>query len=50
MRESFLMGNACSILGAKFGYKNIPVYYIENLYNESEYRAKCEDFVKLAIS
>lgn len=40
---------ACAILGAKFGYKNIPTYYIENLYNESEYRAKCEDFAKLAM-
>lgn len=40
---------ACAILGAKFGYKNIPAYYIENLYNESEYRTKCEDFVKLAM-
>ncbi|ROS90423.1 ADP-ribosylglycohydrolase family protein [uncultured Duncaniella sp.] len=39
---------ACSILGAKFGYKNIPTYYVENLYNEKEYRAKCENFIKHA--
>lgn len=41
---------SCAILGAKFGYKNIPTYYIENLYNEQEYRTKCENFVKLAMN
>lgn len=40
---------ACAILGAKFGYHNIPPYYIENLYAEKEYRAKCEAFVRLAM-
>lgn len=41
---------ACSILGAKFGYKSIPNYYIKNLYNETEYRAKCENFVGLVMA
>lgn len=41
---------SCAVLGAKFGYKNIPTYYIENLYNEKEYRTQCEAFVKLAMS
>lgn len=40
---------ACAILGAKFGYNSIPPYYIENLYNEKDYRAKCEAFVRLAM-
>ncbi len=40
---------ACAILGAKFGYHSIPPYYIENLYNEKDYRAKCEAFVLLAM-
>lgn len=26
---------ACSILGAKYGFNNIPVYYVENLCNKS---------------
>lgn len=40
---------ACAILGAKFGYKLIPQYYIDNLYNEKAYRGECETFVDLAM-
>ena len=40
---------ACAILGAKFGYNAISKYYIDNLYNENEYKAKCEKFINLAI-
>lgn len=41
---------ACAILGAKFGYDNIPRYYIENLHNENEYRDKVSQFIKAVIN
>jgi len=41
---------ACAILGAKFGYNSIPKYYIENLYNESEYRERVSKFISLALN
>ncbi len=40
---------AWAILGAKFGYNPIPKYYIQNLYNEDQYRAKVNKFIS-AIS
>ena len=41
---------ACSILGAKFGYNEIPRYYIENLQNGELYRRKIEKFInKISI-
>lgn len=42
---------ACAVLGAKFGLDNIPVYYIENLYNLDAYRERIAPFVdKFLIS
>lgn len=41
---------ACAILGAKFGYDNIPRYYIENLHNENEYQDKVSQFIKAVIN
>ena len=41
---------SCAILGAKYGYDGIPRYYIDNLYRESEYRQKVNNFLNLLIS
>ncbi|MBR5787283.1 MAG: ADP-ribosylglycohydrolase family protein [Muribaculaceae bacterium] len=41
---------SCAILGAKFGYDSIPLYYIENLYNETFYRNKIVDFINQVLN
>lgn len=41
---------ACAILGAKFGLKSIPSYYIDNLYNYPEYKKMTDKFISLAIA
>lgn len=41
---------ACAVLGAKYGYAEIPKYYIENLHKGDEYMDKCKLFSKLAIA
>lgn len=41
---------ACAILGAKFGYDSIPVYYIENLHNEEIYRGKVSKFISSVLN
>jgi len=37
---------ACSILGAKFGYRAIPQYYIENLSDENKYKKLVMRFIQ----
>lgn len=41
---------ACAILGAKFGYDSIPVYYIDNLHNEEVYRGKVNKFISSVLN
>lgn len=41
---------ACAILGAKFGYDSIPLYYIENLYDGLTYREKISNFISLVLN
>ncbi len=41
---------ACAILGAKFGYKAIPDYYIDNLHNRALYSHKAEAFVDQVLN
>lgn len=36
---------SCAILGAKFGYKDIPTYYIENLHNTKKYSTLVDSFI-----
>lgn len=36
---------ACAILGAKFGYKSIPQYYVENLHYWEIYHQKITSFI-----
>lgn len=36
---------SCAILGAKFGYDSVPLYYVENLYNEEFYREQVNSFI-----
>lgn len=36
---------AAAILGAKYGYSAIPVYYIDNLHNKSEFDRKIDSFI-----
>lgn len=36
---------ACSILGAKYGYSSIPIYYIDNLWNRDIFHGKVEKFI-----
>lgn len=35
---------------AKYGYDSIPRYYIDNLYNENEYREKVNKFLSATIN
>lgn len=41
---------ACAILGAKFGYDSVPLYYIENLYDGLTYREKMSNFISLVLN
>lgn len=41
---------ACAILGAKFGYTSIPLYYIENLSNREMYHKKVTSFINKATN
>lgn len=41
---------ACAILGAKFGLKGIPQYYVRNLSEEPVYRARVTPFVNRMLS
>lgn len=41
---------ACAILGAKYGFKSIPTYYVNNLYNAEEYFNKCKFFSDICVS
>lgn len=37
---------SCAILGAKFGYKSIPQYYIENLFHREKYHNDVCHFIR----
>ena len=41
---------ACAILGAKYGFSNIPSHYIDNMYKTNEYRNICEQFSNLCLN
>lgn len=40
---------ACAILGARFGYNSIPIYYVNNLHRSDYYMNRCNDFVKIVL-
>lgn len=40
---------AGAILGAKFGFDSIPEYYIDNLYNNHNFREMAESFIKKSL-
>lgn len=41
---------ACAILGAKFGYKSIPHYYIDELHNKHLYDCKVTSLLNVIVS
>lgn len=41
---------SCAILGAKFGYRSIPEYYVENLFNNEQYSHDIYFFIRKVLN
>lgn len=41
---------SCAILGAKFGFNNIPGYYVDNLHNQEYYNKRIDYFMSLVLN